>query len=305
MLEYYLMIIAATVLFSVQFIFTKCWQKQNGAKFFASVLFSAIACFVSLPLFLGLNGWKFEFSWFSLIVAFLYAIDCIACTVFGNKALELADLSVYSLFMMSGGMLLPVVYGLFIGESLTFIKCLSIVLMLAAMTITLKSDGNKKINFRALICFSMIFITNGLTGVFMFWHQKATIETVSSSGFLLLCNLLRLLLSLLLLCGIKLCGKRKNTKNTTNGESETVQKNARSRFISVGSAVGYTLVNGIASLLTTTTASYVNAGVQSTITTGGCLVMSAIFGLFFGEKITKKTYISLILAVVGTVCMMF
>lgn len=192
MFTYYLMIIAATVLFSVQFIFTKCWQKENGAKFFSSVLFSAIACFVSLPLFFCLNGWKFEFSWFSFIVALLYAVDCIVCTAFGNKALEVADLSVYSLFLMSGGMLLPVIYGLFIGEDLTVIKCISIVLMLAAMMVMLKSDGSKKINFRSIVCFVVIFITNGLTGVFTFWHQKATVETVSSSGFLLLCNLLRL-----------------------------------------------------------------------------------------------------------------
>ena len=50
---------------------------------------------------------------------------------------------------------------------------------------------------------------------------------------------------------------------------------------------------------------YIDPGVQSTIITGGCMVMSAIFGLLFGEKITKKVMISLFFAVAGTICIMF
>ena len=64
------------------------------------------------------------------------------------------------------------------------------------------------------------------------------------------------------------------------------------------------IVHSIAMLCTTIAAKYVDAGVQSTIVTGGCMVMSAVFGLLFGDKISKKTAVSLFLAVIGTICIM-
>ena len=107
--------------------------------------------------------------------------------------------------------------------------------------------------------------------------------------------------------GIFLYGKFKDPKvlEIKNASSKKAKSNKKSWLIAAGAAVAYTLVHSIAMLATTVTAKYVDAGVQSTIITGGCMVMSAVFGLFFGEKITKKVVISLIVAVVGTICIMF
>lgn len=307
MWQYYIMVVLATVLYSIQFVFTKCYQKEKGASFFYSTIFSSIACFVSVPFFLILSKGKVEFTWFSFFIASLFALDCILCTVFGAKTLSKANLSVYSLFLMLGGMLLPFIYGFTIGEKLTVFKGIAVLCVLGAMLCTLQKEEGKKLDFGTVICFILIFITNGLSGVLTYIHQRSTVEIVSSSGFLFLCNATQFILSALLVFGIYLYGKAKNPKLLEMKKSgeEQEKSNKKSWLIAVGSIVGYMIVHSIAMLCTTISAKYVDAGVQSTIVTGGCMVMSALFGLLFGEKITKKTAVSLLLAVMGTLCIIF
>lgn len=307
MWQYYLMVVLATVLYSIQFVFTKFYQKEKGSSFFYSTIFSAIACFVSVPFFLIINKGKVEFTWFSFLTACLFALDCIFCTVFGAKTLSRANLSVYSLFLMLGGMLLPFIYGFTIGEKLTVFKGIAVVCVLVAMLFTLQKEEGKKLDFGTIICFILTFVTNGVTGILTYIHQRSTLEIVSSSAFLFLCNAAQFVLSSFLILGIYLYGKAKNPKllEIENRGQEQEKSNKKSWLIAVGSVVGYMIVHSIAMLCTTISAKYVDAGVQSTIVTGGCMVISAFFGLLFGEKITKKTVVSLLLAVIGTICIMF
>ena len=67
--------------------------------------------------------------------------------------------------------------------------------------------------------------------------------------------------------------------------------------------LGYAAVNGTAQLLSTKAAEFLSAGVQSTLATGGCIFLSAIFGLFFGGKIAKKSICSIIMAIAGAALM--
>ena len=159
MFEYYVMVIFATVLYSVQFVFTKCYQKEKGASFFYSTIFSALTCLFAVPFFLVLNKGRMEFTWFSFFIASLFALDCILCTVFGAKTLSKANLSVYSLFLMLGGMLLPFIYGFTIGEKLTVFKGIAVLCVLGAMLCTLQKEEGKKLDFGTVICFILIFIS--------------------------------------------------------------------------------------------------------------------------------------------------
>ena len=307
MWKYYLIVVFATILYSIQFVFTKFYQKEKGSSFFYSTIYSAATCLFATPFFLILSKGKIEFTWFSFLIASLLALDCILCAVFGAKTLSRANLSVYSLFLMLGGMLLPFFYGFFIGEKLTVFKVIAVVCVFLAMLFTIHKEKGKKLNFGIIICFVLIFITNGVVGILTYVHQRAVVEIVSSSAFLFLCNAMQFILSALLILGIFLYGKFKDPKvlEIKNASSKKAKSNKKSWLIAAGAAVAYTLVHSIAMLATTVTAKYVDAGVQSTIITGGCMVMSAVFGLFFGEKITKKVVISLLFAVAGTVCIMF
>ena len=304
---YYLMLIGAVLLFSVQFVFSKCYQREKGSTFFYSMVFSVITGAVSIPYFLLLNGGRLELTPFSLALSVVYSIDSLACTVFGVKTLSRANLSVYSLFMMLGGMLLPFLYGFTLGEKMTVLKGVAMLLVLFSMVFTLKKEDGKKTDLFTVVCYAAIFVTNGLTGVMTFMHQRATLAAVSASGFLLLANIVKTVLALVVGIGILIYAKIKG-ENAVAVQGAVGGKRAsstiRSWIIAVGCSLGFAFVNGTGSLLSTLTASYIEAGIQSTIGTGGCLLMSALFGVLFGEKITKKTVLTLALALAGTVLIM-
>ena len=65
------------------------------------------------------------------------------------------------------------------------------------------------------------------------------------------------------------------------------------------------MVNGVGNFFTTVSAANVPAVVMYPIITGCGVLFSSLFGLFFGEKITARTIISVILVLFGTVLMMF
>lgn len=310
MWQYYIMIIVAVLGFSVQFVFTKLYQKQRGASFLSATLMTFINSAFFVPAYFALNSFKLEITWFSVLIACLYGLNGIICNVFGMKVLSFVSLSIYSMFLMLGGMLVPFVYGLiFLGEKITLFKALAVILTIFALAFTLKKDGKEKqkITPFAIFCFVMLFLTNGFCGVLVYIHQRASVEIVSSSGFLLLCSMARLILAGGIALGIKLVNDRKRDKSLLPTEVSATDKNliCKGWLISICAVAGYSVVHGLAQLLSTITASFIDAGVQSTITTGGCIFMSALFGLIFKEKITKNTVFTLILALAGVILMMF
>lgn len=307
MFKYYLMVITATLLYSFQFIFSKSYQRRKGSSFFYSMIFSAISCLATIPFLFVLNKGKVEFTWFSFAIALLYAIDVIICSVFGAKILSKANLSVYSLFLMLGGMILPFLYGLTIGENFTALKAVSIVSVAVAMIFSLKKDEEKNLDGFTIFCFIVIFVTNGMTGVLTYMHQRSTRAIVSAGGFLILYNLCRFILSAAILFGIFVYGKNKNREVLLiRGADDTGKEiSAKSEWmIAVAASVGYAVMNGTAVLFTTITAKYIDAGIQSTIITGGVMLLSTLSGLIFGEKPTKNTFFAVFFAVLGTVLIM-
>ena len=304
--QYYIWIIIAVVLFSIQFVFTKLYQKQRGNGFFASIMMSLITSIAFIPFYWILNGGKFEITYFSLLVSVVLSTFMILCNFFGLKVLSVANLSVYTLFLMLGGMILPTIYGLFGEEKLTVPKVFAIVFVLGALLLTIKKDEKtKKISLFEIIGYAVIFLANGLCSVCTFVHQKSSFETVSASGFLLLCSLtqLTILSVMFFVYFICQCARKKNKGNFVKVETDK-KILVKSWVISIGVVLGYAVVNGTAQLFSTKAAEFLEAGVQSTIATGGCIFLSAIFGLLFGEKITKKTIFSIVLAVAGATLMM-
>lgn len=297
------MIAAATVLYAFQFVFSKLYQREKGSSFFYSTIFGGIVCCVSVPFLLALNGWKFEFTPFSFLIALAYAADVTVCAVFGAKTLSRANMSVYSLFLMLGGMFLPFLYGLALGESFTAVKGIAIACVLAAMIFSLRKEEGKTTDRFTVICFIVIFVTNGLTGVLTYMHQRASQPIASPSGFLLLYNICRLVFSVVTAGCVYLYGRKKNTGLLEiSGASENrASGRGKSLAIALVAAAGYAVMNGCAALLTTITASTVDAGVQSTIVTGGVMALTTINGFIFGEKPTGRNLLGLAFAIAGTV----
>ena len=79
-----------------------------------------------------INGFRLEFTPFTFVIALLAAINSIVFVFCSIKALDSINLSLYSLFSMLGGMVLPFLQGIFfaphiVGESLkTAVFCANI-----------------------------------------------------------------------------------------------------------------------------------------------------------------------------------
>jgi len=103
----YLLLVAAALLYAMQFIFNQKFQQSKGAGVDASLLFQINVAVVGGCLMFILNRFHVVVTWFSAIMALLYAVDIMLYIYFSMKAFENANLSVYSIFAMLGGMICP------------------------------------------------------------------------------------------------------------------------------------------------------------------------------------------------------
>ena len=133
---YYGVLLAAVTMFSFQFLFNGIFEKEYGNGLRAMFVFSAGSSFVGFLILLAINGFRLEFTWFSLLMAFLAALDSIGYTYFSLKALGRINLSLYSMFAMLGGMILPSVAGiLFYNEEITLGKGICYALLLLSLVL--------------------------------------------------------------------------------------------------------------------------------------------------------------------------
>ena len=150
-------------MFSVQFLFTKQYQLKAGADINASFFHKMTSPILLILALFIYNGFRFEFASYSLILALLNGIIMVSISIFSIRALSKGSISNYSLYLLSGGMVLPVLYGVFTGDSFGVFKISSILIILVAVFI--KYDKKEKANLSTYICFFMLFIFNGLVGI--------------------------------------------------------------------------------------------------------------------------------------------
>ena len=127
------------------------------------------------------NGFKPEFTLFTLVMAILTSFNGFAFTFCSFKALDRINLSLYSLFSMLGGMMLPFLQGLFFfDEKMTWGKGICLVLIIAALLCTIKKGESKRGGF---VFYAGVFVLNGMSGVLSKIFTDAPYEKTSPAGF--------------------------------------------------------------------------------------------------------------------------
>ncbi len=293
---YYLLLIAATVLFSIQFVFNKMFEREVGATFLDSCAFLALESLIFGIMLFIYDGCHVEMTPYSLLMALLNTGICIGSGYFSIVALSISDLAKYSLYMMLGGMAIPFVYGfLFHGDQVTWQKLVCFVTIAAALYINARGGEQKKGGWRAWLCYIAIFVFNGLSGVISTMHQNPApgVEIVSTNDF----SILTLAVNILITGGVLLAHRLR-------GGSLPRAREGKSNLRAFLAAGGYGVVNGIASVLVLLSIVHIEPSVQYPIITGGCVVLSVVFGLFFHEKITRKNAVCALVTLVGTLLLM-
>lgn len=297
---YYLMILVAVVLLALQFSTNKFYQLRFGNAMTTSLLFTALSGLVTALLFFCLNGFSVQITGYSLGMAAIVAVLCCTYTLIGFRMFALGSLSVYSMFLMLGGMLLPYLYGvIWLSEDLTIGRILGVILLAVSMIFPVLgekggSKETKKLFF--ILCF-VVFTLNGFVSITSKIHQISTMSTVGAMDFVILSNGLNGLFStaaLLVLCQMK---------HTSPLREPLTNK-------SMGMIAGIVAVsaacNGTSYMLQLVGAANVPASVLYPLVTGGMVVLSAVAGMvFFQEYPAKKTAIGLILSFAATFLFLF
>ena len=278
---YYGIVILAVVMFGVQFLLNNKYQEQNGTGASSVFTFSFISAVVGVIALAIINKFDFSFTPFTLIWAFVTALNSILCSICTLKSLEKVNLSVYSLFSMLGGMLLPFVAGLlFYDENMTVAKAVCVVFVISALLITVswkKKTGGE-------IYYVGVFILNGMSGVLSKIYEDAAYPKVSSGGYSLWMAIMSVFITLIALIAI-----RKKLK----------KPNLKAILLSAGGGA----LNRIANFLLLIALAVLPASTQYPFVTGGVIIVSTVIAAITKQKPSKKEIIAVGLSFIGVLAL--
>ena len=269
---YYLWILFASALFSLQFLLNRAYQRSAGDSLGAAVCFSLFSNLAIAVAMFFLNGLSFSCTPFSLMIAMLTAVTNVGYLFCSTKALSMANMSAFSVFAMLGGMFLPFAAGILLWkEPLTWGKGIGCLLIFAALFLGLqKGENHRKSN---LYCLAVFFL-NGLFGVWSKWHQAGSGQNVSSTSFSLLTSVCTVGLCLVVLLSVRPAAR----------QLPAILHSGKNW----GCMTGYGLINGGANLVALIALLHLPASVQYPLITGAVIVFSTIIGFVLGEKPTAK-----------------
>ena len=166
---YFLIVIIAAVMFSLQFVFNDGFRRETDSSWNSSLKFTLYSSFAGLIVLLMINKMHMEVSAFSVVTACVYSLVYISLSYASIKAFEYANLSVYSVFSMIGGMILPFLYGIMCGEEFKTARLVCCLLIALSVIMTIKKGEHSK---KATKYYMLVFVLNGLVGVISKFHQS-------------------------------------------------------------------------------------------------------------------------------------
>ena len=302
MMTDYLLLLAATLMFTGQFAFTKVYGDTVLQCLDTTLPMLVGINLIGSVMYLCLGGFPTAFPPVGWLLAIAFALVMVPYYVLGIKVLSLGSLAVYSMFMMLGGMLLPFAYGvLFLKETVTLGKAVGLLFLSAAICLqaVIQKRGEQATDKRKrflffLLCIA-IFILNGLTGVIAKAYEIAD-PAATAAAFTVISCAATAGLSLLLLIP-------RAVKNKSALARQVRGMWTPSTLLLVA-AIGITTHTG--NFLHLKAAAHLPASVQFPMVSGGVIVFSALASLFiFRERISKREGVCVAIACASTVLFAF
>lgn len=284
----YILIIIADILLAAQFVFQKKYQKISGTSLKAGLIYNALIGLFSAIMFLCINSFEIQITGFSFFMAVIFATAVMLYTFVGFKLMEKGSISIYTLFLMVGGMTVPYIWGvLFLNEDLTFIRTLGLLAIIVAICIS--NSGTKKIDIKQIVMCIAVFLLNGIASVTAKIHQiNPTSEIVTSPDFAFLVMVVKAVT-----CSVILLINRKKFASDRQEVSFVKTILPIVLFASVASGISY--------MLQLIGATQLPATVLYPMVTGGSVILTSLAGVIvFREKLSARQWAGVGICFVGT-----
>jgi drug/metabolite transporter (DMT)-like permease len=307
----YAMLGIAGLLFSFQFVFSKWYQLRTDNSLKAALWMTVFDGAWLSAIFFVANGFCVHITAFSAWYAIYYSFFIIVCSVSALFALRYGKVSLMTLFMLAGGLVLPVVYGVAaLGETLIIQKGLGLVLIFFSFfpgfIYKKKSVKKEKQEFnkkrRSLFLYFTVFVCNGMIGVITKAHS-ISVYAASEKDFLIFAALLRLVVGLIL---ISVLIMRKKPAHRLPSKLNHAEKNERSKgivclLLIVG---GYTLCNGVGNYFSMVTAKVMDSSLQFPVLSATVVVLTALISwAIYKEKPSTGDTVGILLNLGGIALM--
>lgn len=317
-MQYYLLILIAVILLALQFSTNKAYSLRCGSSAKASLRFTALSGFASALVSLILAfaaGEGFRITPYSAVMAAIVAVLCCTYTFVGFKIMALGPMSVFTMFLMLGGMLLPYLFGVFfLDEGVSVWRILGVILLTASMAFPVLAREKSGTNHsrRAFVLFFLlcaaVFVLNGFVSITSKLHQINEVYARSgSASFSFLSNALNALISG---AGLLIISAKEKSSASADDVSASEKAVHGAEKVRLGGITLIILANavcgGVSYMLQLVSAGKVAASVLYPMITGGSMVLSALAAfLFFKEKPDKISLAGLALSFAATFLFLF
>ena len=281
----YILLLVSVILGAGNLAANRLYQKKMGVSLWAGMNYMVFYGIFSSLVFWAVKGFRLQVSAYSLAMAGLMALLSTGYTLIGFLLMKEEKMTLYTLFLMTGGMTVPYLWGLFgLDESFSYARTAGLIMIAAAICLSNSGKGVHKEGRKPTFLCGAVFLLNGLVSVISKEHQISA-AAVPSTDFVLLSNLARIVFCLPLL---GTAGKK--------GAGHPALS-----FRAIWLVLLATLLGSVSYWLQLIGAKSLPATVLYPIVTGGTIVFGALFGqCFFKEKLTRRMRMALLLCCIGT-----
>ncbi len=304
----YFFLFLSVLCIAVQFSISRSYQLRY-VRSFADTLFFSLISGISNVIFFTVLGLIFYgslpgFSVFSILMALALAVISVAATFVGMMVMKYGDMSIYTMFMMLGGMILPYFFGIFfLDETLSTARIAGLALLICALPCSvIKKDGQERSHVSSAAFFALcgaIFLLNGMNSILTKSHSISG-TAVLPIHFIVYVNLFQAILS-----GVSY-GAVQHREKASLVPDRTVPPPASRRLPAVAMSASFAVVSGLGFMFNIIAAQTVPAVAMYPFITGGTIVFSAASAkIVFKEKNSRLALIGILLSLAGTLLFLF
>lgn len=172
MLILYLLLAVSVVADTLKNSFMNSFGKDTMKGNYDALVFNCIG-FVGGAVFFLISGWNIKTSWFSLVLALIFAAVTLLAQYFTVMGMSLGSMT-YTVLFSYCGMLIPTVFGIIrYSQPVGALKIIGLVLMLVTFYLSTDPKSESKITGKWLFFGIGNFVLWGAVGVIQLIHQNS------------------------------------------------------------------------------------------------------------------------------------